>query len=96
MKSFKALIFFFVAIFATYNLFLSSQTVNENFLSLRKLQAFAYDLPEVTITCDSGGSGRCWDEDCHWEWTPLGGWFMTYCTGFTGYEADICVPGIPC
>lgn len=53
-------------------------------------------LPEVTVTCSSGDSGQCWDQECHMEWTPLGGYNVTYCPAFTGYQADICVPEMPC
>lgn len=53
-------------------------------------------IGEVTITCSTSGYGKCWDEDCHITWTPLGGYNTTYCPSFTGYQNDICVPELPC
>lgn len=78
------------------NLHLSFSSTSKSNLTVKALTAIADDIPEVTITCDTGGSGRCWEEECHWESTALGGAFMTYCPSWTGYESDICVPEMPC
>ncbi len=89
-----------VVSFVFFNLsILDTKIDNTASFSLDKLKiqlAHAAELPEVTITCNSGGYGSCWYEDCHWEWTPLGGVPMTYCPYFTGYQWDICVPEMPC
>ena len=79
-----------------FNLHLSFFTTSKSNLTVKVLAAIADDLPEATITCDTGGSGRCWEEDCHFVSTPLGGAFMTYCPQWSGYQADICVPEMPC
>lgn len=71
-------------------------TTNLNLDKLKIQLAHAAELPELIITCNSGGYGQCWYEDCHWEWTPLGGALMTYCPYFTGSMANICVPEMPC
>lgn len=55
-------------------------------LMLENVEALSYDLPEVVITCDTKGWGRCY--------TQLGlvmnGEFEYYPCHFTGYEKDYC------
>ena len=99
MKIIKVVGAFIITMIFIFNLSIKTEIPIANSLnlkSLNKLQALADELPPVEIICNYPEPGRCWEEDCHWEWTPLGGWFVTYCPSFTGYTTDICVPGLPC
>ena len=96
MKIIKLFSIALIAIVCSFNLFLSTQMFTGYSVNLSQLEALAYDLPEVTITCDQVAPGLCWKEDCHWVPTPFGGWFMTYCPEFTGYQNDYCQDRMPC
>jgi hypothetical protein len=76
-----------IAVLATVNVHLA---LNKNDLSdilLANVEALAYELPEVTITCSSGSYGQCF-----WSTYNLcmNGEYTCYRCTYTGFQADYC------
>lgn len=74
------------------NLSLNSQKKTLSFC-LENVEALAYELPEVEITCGSS-EGYCWLTDKKLV-GPLLPWYVTYCPRFSGSKNDYCIPGMP-
>ena len=64
--------------------------ISQSEIGLENIEAFSYELPEVTITCGKD-EGRCWDRDTEvkwsWKYSAFGkachyeGYQTYYCTG---------------
>lgn len=60
-------------------------------------QAYAAELPEIIITCDSGPDGVCWAEgDPHYYIGIFGLPMCETTCYFSGSQNDTCVSGMPC
>lgn len=76
-----------VAAIAGYGVYTHPKGTQVSNLTLANVEALArYELPEVTIECDSGKSGKCFVRD-HEE--GLYGVCRFFCT-YTGYTDDYC------
>jgi hypothetical protein len=64
---------------------------------LVNVEALAYELPEVTITCGQN-DGQCWDGDCMYRRAPewLFPMYCWSCDHFNGYQTTACIDYAPC
>ncbi|MEG1160621.1 MULTISPECIES: NVEALA domain-containing protein [Bacteroides] len=92
-KFFITLIAIAIAMIAGYNVYQVKTTVTISKLSMANIEALAYELPEVEITCGQS-EGRCWFTDKKLV-GPLLPWYVSYCNPFSGRQSDYCVPGLP-
>lgn len=74
------------------NLNMNSQRRSLPF-SLENVEALAYELPDVDITCGAS-QGPCWIEDKKLV-GPFLPWYVTYCPKFSGLLIHYCTPGLP-
>jgi len=75
------------------NINLNTQSNNDlSLLSLANIEALAeYELPEVVITCSTGGEGQCWVDNGDYEtvsFFPVP-YYVTVCD-FSGKTNDFC------
>jgi hypothetical protein len=95
MKKVKTIILSaFVLGILSVNLSIISNKTNGS-LSLSSLvkEAFAQtEIPEVTITCSSGGSGQCYKDSGSWAYWCVNYWMLVHGCEFSGYQSDHCTP----
>lgn len=72
----------FLLVILAINLSIDSKTNGSISLSSLK-QAQAFDIETVTITCNTGGHGACYDQVAGYFWA-------TWDCVFTGYQNDWC------
>jgi hypothetical protein len=83
-----------IAAVAAWNVSLNSQGNELSAVSLANVEALAYELPDVVITCGAT-EGRCWESDGYdIHYTPFGPFFVTACR-FYGYQNVSCYSGLP-
>ena len=76
-----------VAAIAAYGVYTNQKETQVSNLTLANVEALArYELPEVTIECDSGDSGKCFDMGYE---EGLYGVCRFFCT-YTGSTDDYC------